>query len=125
VTPDIRRQTDTPLYQSLLTFDPAPLFRRVQQPILVLHGELDRQMPIHHGEELAQLARARVKGRGAELVKFPTLNHLFVPATTGEVSEYGTLKDPVVSPDVSAAVVGWLSKTLPDRSTKSKVQSGK
>jgi hypothetical protein len=115
VAPDIRRQTDTPLYQSLLTFDPAPLFRRVQQPILVLHGELDRQMPLHHGEELAQLARGRVKGRGAELVKFPTLNHLFVPATTGEVSEYGTLKDPAVSPEVSAAAASWLDKTLPNK----------
>jgi hypothetical protein len=41
------------------------------------------------------------------------LNHLFVPATTGEVSEYATLKDVAVSPDVSAAVVGWLNKTLP------------
>ena len=113
VAPDIRRQADTPLYQSLLTFDPDPLFRKVQQPILVLHGELDRQMPIHHAEELAQLARGRAKGRGSELVKFPTLNHLFVPATTGEVSEYATLKDVAVSPDVSAAVVGWLNKTLP------------
>ena len=113
VAPDIRRQADTPFYQSLLTFDPDPLFRKVQQPILVLHGELDRQMPIHHAEELSQLARGRAKGRGSELVKFPTLNHLFVPATTGEVSEYATLKDVAVSPDVSAAVVGWLNKTLP------------
>jgi pimeloyl-ACP methyl ester carboxylesterase len=113
VAPDIRRQADTPLYQSLLTFDPDPLFRKVQQPILVLHGELDRQMPIHHAEELAQLARGRAKGRDSELVKFPTLNHLFVPATTGEVSEYATLKDVAVSPDVSTAVVGWLNKTLP------------
>ncbi|MGH9147165.1 MAG: alpha/beta hydrolase, partial [Vicinamibacterales bacterium] len=84
VAPDIRRQADTPFYQSLLTFDPDPLFRKVQQPILVLHGELDRQMPIHHAEELSQLARGRAKGRGSELMKFPTLNHLFVPATTGE-----------------------------------------
>ncbi len=113
VAPDIRRQADTPLYQSLLTFDPDPLFRKVQQPILVLHGELDRQMPIHHADELALLARGRAKGRGSELVKFPTLNHLFVPATTGEVSEYATLKNAAVSPDVSAAVVGWLNKTLP------------
>ena len=113
VAPDIRRQADTPLFQSLLTFDPDPLFRKVQQPILVLHGELDRQMPIHHAEELSQLARGRAKGSGSELVKFPTLNHLFVPATTGEVSEYATLKDVAVSPDVSAAVVGWLNKTLP------------
>jgi fermentation-respiration switch protein FrsA (DUF1100 family) len=113
VSPDIRRQADTPLYQSLLTFDPAPQFRKVQQPILVLHGELDRQMPVHHADELVQLARGRASGRGAELVKFPSLNHLFVPATTGEISEYAALKDTTVSPDVSVAVIGWLNKTLP------------
>jgi hypothetical protein len=113
ISPDIRRQADTPLYQSLLRFDPAPLFRKVQQPILILHGELDRQVPIHHADELAQLARGRAKGGDVELVKFPTLNHLFVPATTGEVAEYPTFKDPAVSPDVAAATIAWLSKTLP------------
>jgi hypothetical protein len=37
---------------------------------------------------------------------------LLVPATTGEVSEYGTLPDRNVSKDVTMAVTTWLSKTF-------------
>jgi len=114
----IRQQTDTPWYQSLLHFDPLPLFRRVQQPLLVVHGELDRQVPIHHADELAQLGRARPKGRGVDLVKFPVLNHLFVPASTGEISEYATLKDRTVSPQLATVVGDWLQKTLPARPSR-------
>jgi uncharacterized protein len=109
----LRRQVDTPWYHSVLVFDPVPLFAKVQQPILVVAGELDRQVPIHHAQQLAQLARARPKGKGADSVILPTLNHLFVPATTGEVSEYATLQDRTVSPQLTTAVVGWLQKTLP------------
>jgi len=113
IPPDLRRQVDTPWYHSVLVFDPVPLFAKVQQPILVVQGELDRQVPIHHAQELAQLARARPKGKGADYVMLPTLNHLFVPATTGEVSEYAALQDRTVSPQLTTAVVGWLQKTLP------------
>lgn len=113
IPPDLRRQVDTPWYHSVLVFDPVPLFAKVQQPILVVQSELDRQVPIHHGQELAQLARARPKGKGADYVMLPALNHLFIPATTGEVSEYAALKERTVSPQLTTAVVGWLQKTLP------------
>lgn len=109
---DVRRQADTPWYQSLLLFDPVPLFRKVQQPILIVHGELDRQTGVHHADELARMARSRAKGRGAELVKLPALNHLFVPATTGDVSEYAALTERTVSSQLAQAVVDWLQKTF-------------
>jgi len=47
-----------------------------------------------------------------EVVKVPAVNHLLAAATTGEVDEYASLPDKHVSPAVSAAVVGWLKKTL-------------
>ena len=40
------------------------------------------------------------------------MNHLFVPATTGEVDEYATLKDRQITPALSSAIVVWLQKTL-------------
>jgi hypothetical protein len=40
------------------------------------------------------------------------VNHLLVPAVTGEKSEYGTLPDRHVSKDVTTAVTTWLTKTL-------------
>jgi hypothetical protein len=45
-------------------------------------------------------------------VKVPDVNHLLVPATTGEVGEYGDLKDKHVSAAVNQAIVAWLNKTL-------------
>lgn len=115
VPAELRRQADTPEYRSLLLFDPLELLRDVDVPILVVHGELDRQVPIHHADELAALAKGRPRGQGADLVKFPTLNHLFVPAETGEVAEYTSLTDRNVSPQLGLVVSDWLQKNLPER----------
>jgi hypothetical protein len=41
------------------------------------------------------------------------VNHLLVPAITGEADEYATLTDLNVSKDVVNAVSAWLTKTLP------------
>jgi len=113
VPAQLRRQADTPEYRSLLTFDPLPVLRDVRIPILVVHGELDRQVPVHHAAELAALAKARPRGRGADLVTFPSLNHLFVPATTGEIAEYASLPDRNVSLQLGLVVSDWLQKNMP------------
>jgi hypothetical protein len=36
------------------------------------------------------------------------VNHLLVPAVSGEVEEYATLPDRNVSQDVTAGIVQWL-----------------
>ena len=58
------------------------------------------------------LARTRKNAKPVEVVKLPGVNHLLVPAATGEVDEYPTLKDKHVSPAVRQAIVTWLKKTL-------------
>jgi hypothetical protein len=40
---------------------------------------------------------------------FPTLNHLLVPAQSGEVSEYGTLQTRTISPEVAGAIADWVA----------------
>ena len=40
--------------------------------------------------------------------KLPGVNHLFVPAMTGEVEEYGALRDRRITPDLPSAIVDWL-----------------
>jgi hypothetical protein len=59
-------------------------------------------------------AKARKKGT-ADVVKIPGVNHLLVPAETGEPDEYDSLPDRAVSPAVTTAIVSWLQKTLPAR----------
>jgi len=112
VPPQLRKEADTPWFQSLLAFDPAKVLEDVRQPILFVHGGLDRQVPVEHVEKLSDLARKESKSKSVEVVVVRGVNHLLVPATTGEVSEYGTLPDRNVSKDVTMAVTTWLSKTF-------------
>ena len=112
VEPELRRQADTPWFHSFLAFDPARIMRDVEQPLLVVHGQIDGQVAPSNADSLEQLARARRRG-SVEVVRVPGVNHLLVPATTGEIDEYGTLPDRTVSAAVTGALATWLQKTLP------------
>ena len=113
--PDVRRSVDNAEFQSLLMSDPAKLVQDVRQPLLVVQGELDTQVEPENADKLEALARKRKNAPPLEVVKVPGINHLLVPATTGEADEYGTLKDKQVSQVVTQAIVTWLKKTLPTR----------
>jgi fermentation-respiration switch protein FrsA (DUF1100 family) len=108
----LRRQADTPWFHSFLSFDPAKLMADVKQPVLIVHGLLDTQVPPSNADRLETLARARKRAGPVEIVRAPGINHLLVPATTGEADEYATLKDRHVSPEVANAVALWLQKTF-------------
>jgi pimeloyl-ACP methyl ester carboxylesterase len=110
VPPQLRAQADSAWFRSLLLYDPAKVMPRVKQPILIIQGDLDTQVPPAHADALAQLARARKKAAPVDVVHLPGVNHLLVPATTGEVSEYGTLPEKTVAPAVAAAISDWLKK---------------
>jgi fermentation-respiration switch protein FrsA (DUF1100 family) len=107
--PNLRKAADTPWFRSLLAFDPAKVMPRIDQPVLIVQGDLDTQVPPHHAEKLAELARAR-KNRVEEVVHLPGVNHLLVPATTGEVQEYPRLKDRTISEKASAVIADWLQQ---------------
>jgi pimeloyl-ACP methyl ester carboxylesterase len=108
--PDIRRRVDTPLYRSFLMFDPAQAIARVRQPILVVQPLVDREVPPHHGEQLAQLARSRPRAKVSELVQLKGLNHLLAAAVTGEVAEYATLTTRSVADEAIREITAWLDK---------------
>jgi dienelactone hydrolase len=107
---ELRDPADTPWFASVLSFDPAKVMTKVKQPILIVQGALDTQVPAHHGEKLSGLARARKKAPAADLKTLPSLNHLFAPAKTGEVAEYATLENPGVAPALGEAIAAWLFK---------------
>jgi len=111
--PQLRRQVDTPEFQSILTFDPAKIMPQVRQPILVVQGALDTQVEPSNADRLAALARSRAKQAPTELTTIPGVNHLFVAAATGEVAEYATLKEKQIEPALATAISSWLRKTLP------------
>ena len=109
---DVRRQVDNPEFQSILLNDPAKVIPDVRQPILIVQGELDTQVEPSNADKLEALARKRKNAPPVDVVKVPGVNHLLVPAKTGEVDEYGTLTEKQVSANVTDAIGTWLKKTL-------------
>jgi hypothetical protein len=108
----LRKQVDNPEFQSLLMFDPAKAMPDVRQPILVVQGELDTQVEPSNADRLEALARKRKNAPPVQVVKVPGVNHLLVPAATGEVDEYASLSGKPLSPAVTSAIVSWLQHTL-------------
>jgi fermentation-respiration switch protein FrsA (DUF1100 family) len=107
---EYRKAADTPWFRSLLQFDPASFMKRIKQPVLIVQGDLDKQVFPHHADKLAELARARDRKVPVELVHLPGVNHLLVPATTGDVGEYGTLTDKKVVPEVATRIADFLKQ---------------
>src|SRR5262245_9046399 len=52
-----RKAADTPWLQSFLTFDPAKAIGDLRQPVLIVHGALDKELPPAHDDQLADLTR--------------------------------------------------------------------
>jgi pimeloyl-ACP methyl ester carboxylesterase len=110
IQPEVRRQADTPWFRSVLRFDPARTMPGIKQPILIVQGDLDVEVPPHHAERLADMARKRKKSPPVETVHLPGVNHLLVKATTGEVQEYPLLAEKQITPDAAAAIAEWLRR---------------
>jgi len=112
IQPQMRASADTPWFRSLLLFDPAKAIAKVKQPLLVIRAERDTQVPMHHGDTLAALANRRRKARPTELVTLDGVNHLLVPAKTGEVGEYASLAGSSITPRAAEAVAAFLKQAL-------------
>jgi pimeloyl-ACP methyl ester carboxylesterase len=107
---ELREQADSAWFRSLLMFDPSKVMPDISQPILIIQGDLDQQVLPHHADQLAALARNRKKSPPVELVHLPGINHLLVPAKTGDVAEYSSLPDKTITPAVAKTIADWLKK---------------
>jgi dienelactone hydrolase len=101
----------SPWVKYFLTYDPLPTIRRVRQPILILQGEIDRQVTADQAEMLAKAARDAGNRDVTERV-FPGLNHLFLPAKTGSPGEYSSLSTNSIPGDVMKELVDWFALKL-------------
>jgi pimeloyl-ACP methyl ester carboxylesterase len=113
--PELRRQADTMWFRSWLLFDPANVIRRTNQPILILQGSLDTQVPPNQADRLEALATARGMRtpNATRKTVVPGVNHLLVPAKTGEVDEYQSLPEKTVAAEITDTLVKWLKDVLP------------
>lgn len=93
----LRRQADTPWFKSVLTYNPSAVLEKVRQPLLILHADLDTNVPSSEADRLGDIAKGRKKAAPATVVRI------------ADVSQ--TLADPkthTVSDKVVSAIVDWI-----------------
>ena len=112
IPPAFRRQADTGWFRSFLAFDPLKLVQKLEQPVLVVQGDRDRQVTARHSQLLINAAASRKKDQGSKLVTAESVNHLLAQAVTGEADEYPVLPEKKVSPKVMDPLTAWLRETL-------------
>ena len=110
-------QVRVPWMKEFWSYDPLPTIRRVRQPILVLHGALDRQVAAEQAGMIEQAARA-AGNKDVTVRVLPNLNHLFLPAKTGAFDEYSTLETSVVGEEVLKPLGDWLAARLKVKAVK-------
>ena len=111
----LRQRADTPWFRSFLAFDPARAARRTRQPVLLLHGKLDTQIPVAHADRMAGMLEARRRDAAVEIARLPGIDHRLLDASGGRIDQYSQLLDRQISGDVVEALVDWLDRTLPPR----------
>lgn len=88
-------------------FDPAPVLAQVKCPVLVLFGAKDTQVRPDLNKPVLEAAFAKGGNIRVTVKVYPDANHLFIKATTGQVSEYATLEK-VFVPGFLDDLVAWV-----------------
>jgi dienelactone hydrolase len=90
-----------------MSYDPLPTIKKVKQPIFIVQGGLDRQVTPDQAEMLEKAAD-EAGNKDVMVRMFPNLNHLFLPARTGDESEYDSIETTSLGDDVLKALGDWL-----------------
>lgn len=98
-------------FRNFVTVDPPAALRRVAVPVLALNGTLDMQVPAE--ENLGAIERALAEGPcpSATIVRLVGLNHLFQPAETGALGEYGVIET-TFDEATMGLIAGWIRATV-------------
>jgi pimeloyl-ACP methyl ester carboxylesterase len=100
----------SPWMRYFITYDPRPALGKVRCPVLALNGTLDLQ--VWHEQNLPEIEKAIKEADGDVTVRrYEKLNHLFQPAETGSITEYGVIET-TFDERVLEDMVAWIkSKT--------------
>jgi len=92
-----------PYLEYFVRHAPAQSIADTKCPVLVMYGELDKQVtPALNMERMRQLAPT------ADVKLYSGLNHLFQHATTGAVQEYSAIEE-TISPEVPADIAAFIN----------------
>ncbi len=94
------------------TFDPRPAWEKLQCPVLVLEGELDKWVPAQESARRIEQFLERAGNKHYSIIVFPKANHGLLEAETGYWSEMPRLKRLV--PAYLQTLQQWVHKYITD-----------
>jgi dienelactone hydrolase len=100
---------NTPWFKSFVKLDPAAYWSKVTVPVLALVGDKDTQVPADPNLDAIKTALAKAKNKDVALEKLAGLNHLFQPAKTGLLDEYGAIET-TFDEKALDRITEWLTK---------------
>lgn len=82
----------SPWYRTLIQYEPAVALQAMTCPVLAINGDLDIQ--VDAADNIAAIENALSASRNPDFTTtiLPGLNHLFQPAETGTIDEYGKIE---------------------------------
>ncbi|MCC6245401.1 MAG: alpha/beta fold hydrolase [Gemmatimonadaceae bacterium] len=95
---------------------PSTIARAVRSPVLLLHGETDRQVPSRDADSLASVLRA--VGTSVSVRRLPRTNHLLLPDDDGDPAQYARLGSFRLRPDVLDTIGAWILAREPRRGAR-------
>ncbi len=104
-----REEMLAPWMRTFLELDPAASLAALKVPTLVMLGELDRQVDLAQNRGAIEAALAQ-SGAPHEVRVLAGLNHLFQPARSGGLDEYGEI-EVTFEPQALAGLVEWVRAT--------------
>ena len=99
-----------PWFRFFLEHDPLPVIASVRQPVLIVHGQTDRQVTAEQAGLLADALRKAGNNRVAVHV-LPEVNHLFLADPVGNVAGYSSLPTRTLVPQLLRIVTDWIVNT--------------
>ena len=92
-------------------YDPVDAAKHISAPVLILHGEADRQVPPKHGEKLAKALR---EGGNADVTLriLPAVDHLFLQDRSGHPGGYSRLTSRRIPGSVLDELGDWAQQRL-------------
>lgn len=105
-------QLASPWMRYFITYDPRPALSRLRCPVLAVNGTLDLQ--VWHDQNLPAIQAAMADGGDLTVKRYDKLNHLFQPAHTGSLMEYGVIET-TFDEAVLRDIVRWIDRKMQRR----------
>lgn len=97
----------SPWFRYFATHDPAPMYRKVDEPVLVLFGGKDLQVTPAQNLEPVRSALQASDSPSVTVRELEGLNHLMQPADTGLPGEYRQIET-TMDPEALETVASWI-----------------